>query len=108
MQVQSTIANGFIIITVQGRVDTITAGEFEAKVKGLTENEITKMIIDCTELEYISSSGLRVFLIIQKKINARGGMLKLCCMQPAIREIFDISGFSNIFKIFTDLASASA
>ena len=108
MQVQSTIADGFIIVTVQGRVDTITAGDFEAKVKVLTENEITKMIIDCTELEYISSSGLRVFLIIQKKINARGGMLRLCCMQPAIKEIFDISGFSNIFKIFTDLASASA
>ena len=56
MQVQSTIADGFIIVTVQGRVDTITAGDFEAKVKVLTENEITKMIIDCTELEYISSS----------------------------------------------------
>jgi len=98
MEVHFTTTEGITLITVQGRIDTITAGDFEAKVTQLTDGS--------GNMDYISSSGLRVFLVLQKRIKAMGGVLKLCSLQPSIKEIFDISGFSTIFSIYTDQASA--
>lgn len=58
------------------------------------------------EISYISCSGLRVFLTVQKKMMATGGKFLLFAMQPTIKEIFDISGFSSIFSIFDTEESA--
>jgi anti-anti-sigma factor len=106
MQVKSSVANGFTIVKVQGRIDSVTASDFESKFQSLIENEIPDMVFDCSQLEYVSSAGLRVFLIIYKKVVLKGHLVRLCCMQPSIREIFDISGFSNYFPIFPDVATA--
>jgi anti-anti-sigma factor len=57
-------------------------------------------------MNYISSSGLRVFLVAQKKVLSLNGKLILCNMQPTIQEIFRISGFSNLFRIFDTLEEA--
>lgn len=108
MQIKYSTNNNFKIISVEGRVDTITAGDFESQVLPYTQDSNAALIIDCGNLGYISSSGLRIFLILQKRVSANGGRLMLCSMQPGIREIFDISGFSNIFPIFPDLDSAMA
>jgi len=107
MQVQITNSNNQTIVSVEGRLDTITAGDFEAKILPLVDSA-GKLVIDMSGLEYISSTGLRVFLIAQKKIMQSGGRLVLCCLQPAIREIFDIAGFSTIFSIFPDQETALA
>lgn len=108
MQIKFSTNNGFKIISVEGRIDTITAGDFESQVLPYTQDGNSALIIDCSNLGYISSSGLRIFLILQKRVSANGGRLMLCSMQPGIREIFDISGFSNIFSIFHDLDQALA
>lgn len=91
--------HGSIIIAVEGRIDTLTASEFESTVTHEIAKGISRLIINCSGLGYISSSGLRVFLMAQKKMIASGGSLVLCCLQPPIKEIFDISGFSGIFDI---------
>lgn len=106
MQVQTSVTDGFTIVKVQGRIDSVTATDFELKVHPLTEYGIPKIVIDCSQLEYISSAGLRVFLIIHKTRTSKGGLVRLCCLQPSIREIFDICGFSIIFPIYPDVASA--
>ncbi len=106
MNIDILVSGGYTIIGVEGRVDTTNADEFEKAVVNVFESGINKIIIDCSELNYISSSGLRVFLIVQKKMIATKGVLKLCSLRSGIREIFDISGFSSIFSIFPDLESA--
>ena len=93
-------------VAIAGRLDTITAPEFEATVRQAIENEKKHVIIDCSELDYISSSGLRVFLMAQKMVLVKQAKLSLCCLKSNIREIFDISGFSQIFKIYPDLDTA--
>ena len=55
--------------------------------------------IDCTDLEYTSSQGLRAFLLLQKNVNAKGGQMVLRHMNPMVKEVFDITGFSNIITI---------
>jgi len=97
--------DNFTILEIYGRIDTMTAGGFESEIMNVLEKE-NNLILDCNGLEYISSSGLRVFLLAQKKIRATGGSLKLCNLQPFIREVFDISGFSSIFSIYAGLEEA--
>ena len=106
MNLTVSSSDGFVVVKVDGRIDTTNASEFELKMTGLIEGGSAKVILDCTGLNYISSSGLRVFLVIQKSMLAGGGLFRLCCLQPGIREIFDISGFTKIFSIYPDLASA--
>lgn len=108
MEIKVSELNKYTVVSINGRVDTITAGDFENKIMEVLSGGASKLLLDCSDLVYISSSGLRVFLVAQKKMMAGGGMLKLCCLRPEIKEIFDISGFSGIFSIHTDPDQATA
>lgn len=90
----------FLVLSIDGRIDTNNFNEFELVINQIFDSGERNLIFNCSGLNYISSSGLRIFLIAQKKVNALNGKLHLCTMQPVIKEIFDISGFSTIFKIF--------
>ncbi|MCK9399288.1 MAG: STAS domain-containing protein [Bacteroidales bacterium] len=106
MNVQVESSKDYTIVSVEGRIDSTNASEFEKPMMGVIERGCTKIILDCSGLNYISSSGLRVFLIVQKKMIAVKGQFSLCNLQPGIKEIFDISGFSSIFSVFPDKKSA--
>lgn len=106
MNVQVSRTPDHALVTVEGRIDTTTAGEFEKSMMDVIEVGCSKLILDCSALNYISSSGLRVFLVVQKKMSALKGQFRLTSLQPGIKEIFDISGFSSIFSIFPDTNAA--
>jgi anti-anti-sigma factor len=107
MNLNFTVVNGFTVAHIIGRIDTITAPDFESSIMKLVSEGVLKLIFDCSKLDYVSSSGLRVFLMTQKKISTNKGLLKVCCLQPSIKEIFDISGFSQIFAIEDNIETAS-
>jgi anti-anti-sigma factor len=96
----------FTVLHIEGRIDTTNFSQFESEINRLFDAGEMNIVFDCSGLHYISSSGLRVFLIAQKKTLPINGKLHLCKLQPAIKEIFDISGFSSIFKIFETQESA--
>jgi len=100
MELQFKNKDGFSIVYISGRIDTTNYNEFEKQISEKIEESDDHIIINCEELNFISSSGLRVFLMTQKKLKGTNRKLYLCNMQPAIKEIFDISGFSQIFTIF--------
>ena len=106
MNIQIESTEGFIIVSIVGRVDTTNASEFEKSMMRIVDDGCTKIILDCYGLNYISSSGLRIFLIVQKKMIAIKGQFNLCNLQPGVKEIFDISGFSSIFSIYADKETA--
>lgn len=91
----------FSVLKIKGRIDTVHSGDLEKEVNQLFDSGEKHLIFNCEGMNYISSSGLRVFLVAQKKAQVINGKLHLCNMQPAIQEIFRISGFSNLFKIYT-------
>ena len=85
------------IIEVSGRVDTVAAPKFEAAVKEqITDAE--ELVIDMDKLEYISSAGLRVLLSAQKVMNRQGTMVVRNASDD-VKEIFDVTGFSDILTI---------
>ena len=83
-------------ITVSGRVDTVTAPEFEA---GLKFGDATCVVIDLANVPYMSSAGLRLLLSAHKTMIARGGELQLANVQEAVRDVLDITGFSDILTL---------
>ena len=100
MNITKEKINDYTVLTIEGRMDTSNAAAFEDAIAGIFSEGGKNIVFNCSGLKYISSSGLRVFLIAQKKAVAIHGKLHLCNLQPAIKEIFDIAGFSAIFKIF--------
>lgn len=84
-------------ISLEGRLDTVTAPELEAELKDSLE-PVTELVLDMADLEYISSAGLRVLLTAQKNMNQKGSM-KLINVNETVMEIFDVTGFVDILTI---------
>jgi len=97
LNINSNIEGQNAILELNGRLDTTTAPEFEAVVKGLPE-AITDLVIDMEQLEYISSAGLRVLLVAQKTMNKKGTM-KVIHINETVMEIFEVTGFADILTI---------
>lgn len=87
------------LAVLEGRLDTTNAIQFQEDIKPLMECETPDIEIDCTDMEYTSSQGLRIFLMLQKSVNARKGKMVMKNMRPQVKEVFDITGFSNIICI---------
>lgn len=101
MEVKSEIINNTIVVQIEGRIDSVNSPELEVKLDEVLKNDINNIIVDCEKLTYISSSGLRSFLVLQKKITAKSGSLTIQNMHPDIYKIFEITGFSRLMNIIT-------
>ena len=81
---------------IRGRLDTSTAPELAA---ALSLDGVKELIFDMMEVDYVFSAGLRVFLQAQKIINSNSGTMKLINVQPSVKEVFNIVGFTGIMDI---------
>ncbi len=88
-----------VIAKFSGRLDTAAAVQTAEDVKPLLEAENKEIILDCTELEYISSSGLRIFLSIRKEAAAHGSKVIVRNINADIRQVFMMTGFISLFVI---------
>lgn len=86
-------------VVLSGRLDTSNADQFQKDITPLMEDPNPDIEIDCTDMEYTSSQGLRLFLMLQKKVTSCGGSMVMVNMRPQVKDVFDITGFSNIIKI---------
>lgn len=86
-------------VKLSGRVDTTNADQFLKDITPLMDAQAPQIIMNCADMEYSSSQGLRMFLMLQKSVTAHQGTLELTEMRPSVKEVFDITGFSNIIKI---------
>lgn len=93
------VADGKTLAKVEGRLDTTNSEDFEKKMTPLMTGANPDIELDCTDFVYISSSGLRLLLTLQKSVMARGGKLVIKNMKSEIKEVFDMTGFSKIFTI---------
>ena len=89
-----------MIIGIQGRLDTISSPVFEKRLTELMDNQVTRILVNCSLLDYISSSGLRTLLIAVKRITPAKGKFVICGLSDNILEIFAISGFTEILEIY--------
>jgi len=97
MNISKTQEGQALSIALQGRLDTLTAPELEAELKE-TLDGVTALTFDLSELEYISSAGLRVLLSAQKIMNRQGSMT-VRNVNETVGEIFEVTGFTDILTI---------
>jgi anti-sigma B factor antagonist len=83
-----------------GRLDAYAANEVERKLNEMIDTAHVLLVVNLEKLEYISSSGLRVLLAALKKTRKQQGDVRLACLQPYVKEVFDIAGFTQLFKMF--------
>ncbi|MDZ7741159.1 MAG: STAS domain-containing protein [Bacteroidota bacterium] len=108
MEIADIKKEKFTIVELSGRLDTTNYQELEKALQSMLDAEEKNIILDCEKLDYVSSSGLRVFLMFLKKIRELEGKFFICSMQEEIREVFKISGFTSIFDIFENREKAEA
>ena len=87
-----------LVISLQGRLDTVTSVEF---TDALAKEEIkeAKVIIDMKELEYISSAGLRALLALKKNLASQNKELEIHNLNPVCQEVFKVTGFNNVLTV---------
>jgi anti-anti-sigma factor len=94
------------IACLSGHVDSVRASELETKVMGMVDRGVTDLLLDCSELSYINSAGLRVFLLAAKQLSQDGGTLAFCSLTPHVRLIFETIGFDRILTLYADREEA--
>jgi anti-sigma B factor antagonist len=96
------------LVVPAGRLDFGAAPAFEKELQQVfaAAAKGSGVIIDCGALEYVSSAGLRVFLLGARSAQRTGASFILCALMPAVREVFDLSGFSRIIPVYPDRAAA--
>jgi anti-anti-sigma factor len=99
MKVEIKEFNDKVAVSLAGEMDTAAAMEMEENLKSLCDTKGKEIVFDCTDLEYIASSGLRILLSILKSAKANGGNVVLQHVNEDIKDVFQLTGFINIFTI---------
>ena len=112
MEITERKTADIVTLSLSGKLDTTTAKAFEERILGQIESGDRRFIIDLAQLDYVSSAGLRVFVLAAKRLDSANGKLVLCGFKKTVpchtlnrtrdpvREVFDIAGFSSIFSIY--------
>jgi len=106
MDITEKIENEIVVLEIDGRLDTSNYGKLEKKLGEVFDNNKRHILINLDKMDYVSSSGLRVFLMYLKKLKANDGKLMLSNMQDTVKDIFNIAGFTSIFEIYDSPSDA--
>ena len=99
MQISVKTTNEVKVLAFEGRLDTGTSPDAQQQLTRLIEEGETKILVNLEKVDYISSAGLRVLLVVAKQLKTTDGELRICSLNKVVKEVFDISGFDMILPI---------
>lgn len=108
MEISKTVGDTVTTVHLNGRLDASTSSKVETFIGEIFEGGAQALIIDFTKLDYISSAGLRVMLSVAKRAKTAQAKLALFGLTDEVKQIFDISGFTNILPVLQDETAARA
>ena len=97
---------GFLVLRPAGQLTSATAGDFEKEVRARVEAGDRSLILDLSDLDFVSSAGLRVFLILAKLLKKDDGTLALCSMNSTVSQVFEVTGLSSILPTYPTVNEA--
>jgi len=100
MEITQTETNGIVVVALQGRLDTNTSVTLEEELLRLAGQKSHRVVVDLSELDFISSSGLRVLLTAGKKSKSVTGRIVLCALKDHVKRVFDVAGFTMLFSMY--------
>lgn len=97
---QEEPAGDITIVRIGGQIDSMKAVELETLTMNVIEGDVKALLLDCAEMDYINSAGLRVFLLAAKRMDQKGLPLAFCGLVPNVQMIFETIGFDRILTVF--------
>ena len=97
----------FQAVRLPSRLDASNCAAQEAHLLGIIDGGGSRLLLDCSDLRYVSSAGLRVMLLVVKRMKAVNGQLALCSLSEPIAEVLKITGYDTILEIFPDREAAA-
>jgi anti-anti-sigma factor len=108
MEISDQRRGDIIVLGPVGRINNDSSADFQTKLLGCVGSAATKVLIDFSGVEYISSAGLRALLMASKQSKAANGRLAVAALTPMVKEIFAISRFALVVQVFETTAEAIA
>ncbi len=96
---ETKIDNNVLLLAFKGRLDANSSNAAQDQVLAAIDRGEIRLLADLARLEYISSAGLRIFMMAAKRLKPLGGKVVLCSLSEPIKEIFEIAGFVSLFPI---------
>ena len=106
MDFQTRIENKATVVTINGRLDAVTAPEFEKRIRELIDSGNIYIVVDFEQLDYISSAGLRGLLLMAKLLKEKCGQVCLANVKGNVLSVFDMCGLTTVFKMENSVAEA--
>ncbi|MEM5787018.1 MAG: STAS domain-containing protein [Syntrophobacteraceae bacterium] len=106
MEIEGSSTEKALVVRLKGRMDAVAAPEFDKKCSEWLAGGMYNVVLDFSDLEYISSIGLRSILVLGKQIKGQNGKLHLCSLNKTVGGVFQMSGFAAIFPVFDSLKPA--
>ena len=100
MNISTISVNSVTVVRFEGNIDTGTSTEAQESLEKLIDEGALKIVVNFSEVGFVSSAGLRILLVITKKLKNTGGNLRVCGLNETVKEIFEITGFDSIFNLF--------
>ena len=100
MIVSSDSQSDVTIIAVNGHMDGASAQELEGELSSRIRDGSVRILLDCNEMNYIGSAGMRVFLLAARRCKQAGGLLSIAALQPSCRTVFEMGGFHTIIDCY--------
>jgi anti-anti-sigma factor len=108
MRIDEEKREGVLVMAPVGRVDSTTSEDLEKWAQVRLEAGETRLVVDLSGVEYISSAGLRVLLLLAKRLKGPAGGLALCGLTPPVRQVLDLAGFLPLFPLHASREEALA
>ena len=100
MQIVEEKLGTVLALALKGRLDAATSKGVEDRLLALIDSGEIHLVVDLEQLNYISSVGLRVLMLAAKRLRTANGAIVVCALQPTVQQVFEIAGFTKIFRIF--------
>ena len=95
--------DGVSVLNIKGRVDASTSSQIHEKIMDEIEKGTNSMLVNFSDVSYVSSAGLRVFIYASKTLSSKSGTFSICSLNKNIEKIFEISGLLKIFPIYENV-----
>ena len=96
MEIEERTEGTAVVVSLNGRLDGVSGPDLEARIASIVERGDVRVVLECGQMGYVSSAGLRVLLIGARKCQQGGGMLAIAALKPECRSVLDMSGFLSI------------
>ena len=98
MEIEERTEGTAVIVSLDGRLDGVTAPDLETTITAIVERGDVRVVLECSQMGYVSSAGLRALLVGARKCQQGGGKLAIAALQPECRSVMEMSGFLSIIE----------